>query len=154
MKEIVTLEIIKTHKAQDSIWYVTARKLCLVVDNPVKIWSRTLSSKNCHLTILCLSQHFGTILTIFAKSKYHFDFDNSAIRLQSSINEELCHFPFSLNNFACLSFFFVRTRIEVDGLLMLSVPNLICYILCRLRSIAAHRDNFVRRLSVRPCVCW
>ena len=26
-------------------------------------------------------------------------------------------------------------------------------LLCRLRSIAAHRDHFVRRLSVRPCVC-
>ena len=25
--------------------------------------------------------------------------------------------------------------------------------LYRLRSIAAHRDHFVRRLSVRPCVC-
>ena len=25
--------------------------------------------------------------------------------------------------------------------------------LCRLRSIAAHRDHFVRRLSVRPSVC-
>ena len=25
--------------------------------------------------------------------------------------------------------------------------------LCRLRSIAAHRDHFVRRLSFRPCVC-
>ena len=27
------------------------------------------------------------------------------------------------------------------------------YFLCHLRSIAAHRDHFVRRLSVRPCVC-
>ena len=25
--------------------------------------------------------------------------------------------------------------------------------LCRMRSIAAHKDNFVRCLSVRPCVC-
>ena len=29
------------------------------------------------------------------------------------------------------------------------IPN----ILCRLRSIAAHRDHFVRRLSVCACVC-
>ena len=27
------------------------------------------------------------------------------------------------------------------------------YFLCRLRSIAAHRDHFVRRLSVCACVC-
>ena len=26
-------------------------------------------------------------------------------------------------------------------------------LLCRLQSTAGHRDNFVRRLSVRPCVC-
>ena len=52
----------------------------------------TLSSKNCNLAILCLSHHFGTILTIFAKSKYYFDFDKSAITLQPSENEALCHF--------------------------------------------------------------
>ena len=30
-----------------------------------------------------------------------------------------------------------------------SYPNAVIHFLCRLRSIAAHRDNFVRRLSVR-----
>ena len=53
------------------------------------IWSCTLSYKNCHLTLYA----FNTILTIFAKFKYYFDFDKSAISLQCSKDEELCHFP-------------------------------------------------------------
>ena len=67
-----------THRVQAivSIWYVAARILCLVVDSQVKIWPCTLSYKNCHLTLLCLQHHFDTILTIFAKFKYYFDFDN------------------------------------------------------------------------------
>ena len=96
LKEIlVTLKIIRTHMVQDivSISYVEARKLCLVVDSHAKIWSFTLSYKNCHLTLLCLQHHFGTILTIFAKFRYCFDFDNLARTLQPSRNEELCPFP-------------------------------------------------------------
>ena len=47
-----------------SIWYLVVRKLCLVVDSQVKIWSykyavlQELSS-----TLLCLQHHFGNILT-------------------------------------------------------------------------------------------
>ena len=47
LKELfVILEIIRTHIVQDSvsIWYVGARKLCVVVDSQVKIWT-TLSYK-------------------------------------------------------------------------------------------------------------
>ena len=73
-----------------SIWYLAARKICLLVDSHVKIWSCTLSYKICHLTLLCLQHHFGTILTIFGKFKYYFDFDKLAIILQPSRNEELC----------------------------------------------------------------
>ena len=76
LKELlVTWKMIRTHRVQDivSIWYVAARKLCLVVDSHVKKRSCTLSYKNCHVTLLCLQHHFGTILTIFAKFKYYFD---------------------------------------------------------------------------------
>ena len=85
-------KIIRTHRVQDivSIWYVEARKLCLVVDSQVKIWSCMLSYKNCHLTLLYLQHHFGTILTIFAQFKYYFDFDKLAITLKPLRNEELC----------------------------------------------------------------
>ena len=72
----------------------TARKLCLVVDGQVKIWSCTLSNRIVvKLTLSCLQHHFGTTLTIFAKFKYYFDFDKFAITLQPSRNEELCPFP-------------------------------------------------------------
>ena len=55
------------------------------------------------------------------------------------------------NSFCCYSF-----------ILRLYFPYFICFcvfcflfdsMLCRLRSIATHRDHFVRRLSVRPSVC-
>ena len=61
-------KIIRTHRVQDivSIWYVESRKCCVLVESQVKIWSCTLSYKNCH---------FGTILTIFAKFEYYFDGD-------------------------------------------------------------------------------
>ena len=89
--------MIRTHKIQNtgivSIWYVEARKLCVVVDSKVKNWSCTLSYKHCYLLLLCLQHHFGIILNIFEKFKYYFDFNQSAITLQSSRNEELCHFP-------------------------------------------------------------
>ena len=67
-----------------SIWCMAAWKLCLVVDSQVKIWACTLSYKNCHLTLVCLQHHFGTILTIFAKLKYCCDFYKLAITLQPS----------------------------------------------------------------------
>ena len=34
-----------------------------------------------------------------------------------------------------------------------SFGTCLCHLLCRLGSIATHRDHFVRRLSVRPSVC-
>ena len=42
---------------------------------------------------------FGTILTIFAKSMYYFDFDKSTIALQPRRNEELCHFPILIERY-------------------------------------------------------
>ena len=105
LKELlVTYKIIRTHRVQDfvSIWYVAARKLCFVIDSQVKIWSCTLSYKNCHLIILCLQHHFGTILTIFAKCKYYFDFDKLAMTLQPSRNEELCPFPILIEKYRVL----------------------------------------------------
>ena len=75
-----------------SIFCLEARKLCLVVDIQVKIWSCTLSYKNCHITLLCHQDHYGTILTIFAKFKYEIDFDKLAITLQPTRMEELCPF--------------------------------------------------------------
>ena len=85
-----------------SIWCVVARKLCLVVDSQVKIWCCTLSYKNCHLTLLCLQHNFETILTIFAKFKYFFDFDKLAITLQPSRNEEFCPFPILIEKYRVL----------------------------------------------------
>ena len=69
--------------------------------------------QNFHLTIPCLSLYFGTILTIFAKSKYYFDVDKSSITLQHSRNKELCLFsPSSLNKYR-LHIFVVRNLIHV-----------------------------------------
>ena len=42
---------------------------------------------------LCPQHHFDTILIIFAKFKYYFNFDELAITLQPSRNEELCLLP-------------------------------------------------------------
>ena len=105
LKELsVAFEIIRTHRVQDifSIWYVAARKLCVVVDSKVKNWSCMLSHKNCHLALLCLQHHFGIILTIFEKFKYYFDSDKSAIKHQPSRNEELCHFPIFIEKYHIL----------------------------------------------------
>ena len=107
LKELlVTLKMKKTHRVQDivSIWYVAAQKLCLVVDSHVKKRYCTLSYKNCHLTLLCLQHHFGTILTKFAKFKYYFDFDKLAITLQPSRNEELCPFHILIEKYHVLQF--------------------------------------------------
>ena len=79
MRELlVTFEILRTQRVQDivSIWCVAALKLCVHVGSTVKIWSRTQSYRNYHLTLVCLSHLFGTILvpflTIFARFKYYF----------------------------------------------------------------------------------
>ena len=82
-----------------SIWYVAARTLCLVVDSQGKIWSCTLSYKDCHLTLLCLQHYFGTTLTIFAKVKYYFDLDKLAITLQPSGSEELYPVPILIEKY-------------------------------------------------------
>ena len=112
-----------------SISYVAARKLCLVVDGHVKIWSCTLSYKNFHLTLLCLQHHFGTILTIFGKFRYYFDFDNLAITLQPSRLEELCPFLILIEKYPVLQllwceksqskgiFLFFRTKIGFSSFL-------------------------------------
>ena len=82
-----------------SIWYVAARTLYLVVDGQVKILSPTLPYKNCHLTLLCLQHHFGTVLTMFAMVKYYFDFDKLAITRRPSMNEELCPVPILIEKY-------------------------------------------------------
>ena len=79
-----------------------AQKLCLVEDSQVKIWSCTLSCKNCHLTLLCLRHQFGTILTIIAKFKYYFDFDILELTLQPSRKEELLPFPILIEKYRVL----------------------------------------------------
>ena len=95
--------LIRTYRVQDivSIWCVIAKKRCRV-DIQVKIWSCMLSYKTCHPTLLCLQHHFGTILTIFAKFKYYFDFDKLAIALKPSGNEELCPFPILIEKYRVL----------------------------------------------------
>ena len=52
-----------------NIWCVAARKLCLIVDSQVMIWSCTLSYKSFHQHLYA----FNTILTIFTKFKYELD---------------------------------------------------------------------------------
>ena len=56
---LVTYKMIRTHRVQDivSVWYMAARKLYVVIDRQVKIWSCTMPCKNWHLhfvTRLCL----------------------------------------------------------------------------------------------------
>ena len=53
-------------------------------------------------TLLCLQHHFDTVLTIFAKFKYYFNFDKLAITLQPSRNEELCPFPILIEKYPVL----------------------------------------------------
>ena len=91
-----------------SVRYVAARKLCVIVDRKINNWSCTLSYKKCHLTLLCLPRHFVITLTIFEKLKYYFDFDKSAITLQPSRNEELCHFPILIEKYRVLQLLSVR----------------------------------------------
>ena len=83
-----------------------------------------LSTKDCHLILLCLPHHFGTLLTIFAKLKYYFDFDKAAISLQPSRNDEVCHFPILIEKYR---FFLVRNHKAVEGLSFFPYKNLICY---------------------------
>ena len=64
LKELlVTQKIIRTRRMQDTvnIWCVAARKLCLIVDSQVMIWSCTLSYKNSHHFFYA----FNTILVPF-----------------------------------------------------------------------------------------
>ena len=84
------------------MWYVAARKLCVVIVSHVKIWYCMLSYKNCQLTLLCIQHHFGTIFTIFAKLKYYYDFDKLATTPQPSGNEELCPFPILIEKYPVL----------------------------------------------------
>ena len=58
----VEIEIILFVKCSQ-ILYVTERKLCIVIDSQVKFSFCMLSYKNCHITLVCLQQHVGNILT-------------------------------------------------------------------------------------------
>ena len=111
-----------------SIWCVAARKLCLVVDSYVKVWSCTLSYKNCHLTLLCLQNNLGTILTIFAKFKYYFDFDQFAITSQPFKKwriMSLSHFHRkALRTSASLTWEIAK---QLNVFSCFSFQNLICY---------------------------
>ena len=133
LKELlVTYKIIRTHRVQDivSIWSMAARKLCLVVDSQVKVWSWTLSYKNCHLTLLCLQHHFGTILTIFAKFKYYFDFDHLTITLQSSRNEDLYPFRILIEKYRVLQLLWCeQSQSSWRSFHVFLYQNLICYFL-------------------------
>ena len=131
LKELlVTKKITKTPRVQDivSIWYVAARTLCLVVDSQVKVWSCTLSYKNCHLTLSCLQHDFNTILTIFAKLKYYFDFDKFAMTLQPSRNEELCPFPILIEKCrVCQLLWCGKTQSSCMYFHVFPYQNLICF---------------------------
>ena len=85
-----------------SIRYIAARKLYVVVNSQVKIWSCTLSSKHCHLTLLCLQHHFGTILTNIYEVWVSFDIDTLAITLRPSRHEELCDFAILIEKYSVL----------------------------------------------------
>ena len=64
LKELlVTQKIIKTRREQDTvnIWCVAARKLFLIVDSQVMIWSWYAVLQEFSSTLLCLQHHFGTI---------------------------------------------------------------------------------------------
>ena len=110
LKELlVTQEIIRTHRVQDTvnIWCMAARKLCVIVDKQVMIWSCTLSYISSS-PLLCIQHHFGTTLTIFTKFKYELDFNNFAITLQPSRNKELCPFPILIEKYRVLQFLWCK----------------------------------------------
>ena len=116
-----------------SIWYVAARRLCLVVhiDSQVKTWSYTPSDKNCHLPLLCLQHHFGTILTVFAKFKYYFDFDKLAITLQLSRHEKLCPFPILIEQYLVPQLFWnekISKQLHSEVLSCFPYQNMICFL--------------------------
>ena len=120
LKELfVTLKIIRTRRVQDivSVMYVTNQRLCV----EIKIWSCTLCSKNCHQTIFCLSRHFCTILTIFAKSTYHLVLIRRQLYFNFHEMTNCVTFSFSLKNTAY--FFCVRNLIVVESIFMFSVPK-------------------------------
>ena len=88
--------------------------------------------------LLCLQHHFGTILTIFAKFKYYFDFDILAITLQEMKN----YVPFqsSLNSIAYFSFFGVRNAIAMKIFSCFSLPkfDLLLFYLIERRASATY----------------
>ena len=104
LKELlVTQKIIRTRRVQGvNIWCVAARKLCLIVDSQVMIWSCTLSYKNSHQQFYAFNTILVRFLTIFAKFKYELDFNNFAITLQPSRNKELCPFPILIEKYRVL----------------------------------------------------
>ena len=102
---------------------MTVRKLCLAVDSQVKIWACTLSYKNCHLTLVCFQHNFGTILTIFAKFRYYFDFDKLAKHFNLQEMKNYVPFQSSLKSIAYFSFFCVRNLKAVECLFMFSIPK-------------------------------
>ena len=121
--------MIRTRRVLDivSICYVATQKLCLVVESQVKIhvWFCTLSYNNCYLTLSCLQHHFGTILTIFAKFKY---FDELAITLQPSRNEELCSFPILIEKYPVLQLLWCeKSQSSWRYFYVFPYQNLICF---------------------------
>ena len=131
LKELlVTLDVIRTHMVQGiiSIWYVAARKIVVVVQSQVKIWSWSMSYKHCHPTLLCLPHHFGTILTLFTKFKYYFDFGKSTITLQPPWNEELCHFPILIEKYRVFQLlWWKKSPSSWRSFRVFSLPNLTFY---------------------------
>ena len=122
---LVTQKIIRTRRVQDTvnIWYVAARKVCLIVDSQVMIWSCTLSYKNFH-------QHFYAFNTIFVPFLQYLrslSMNLILITLQQHFNlqdiKNYVPFPSSLKSIAYFSFFGVRNLKAVEGLFMFFLPN-------------------------------
>ena len=108
-----------------NIWCVAARKLCLIVDSQVMIWSCTQEFSS---TLLCLQHHFGTILTIFTKIKYEHDFNNFAITLQPSRNKEWCPFPILIEKYRVLQLLWCEKSQSIwRSFHVFPYQNLICY---------------------------
>ena len=97
------------------VWYVAARKRCVVIDGKVTNWSCMLSFKNNHLTFLCLPHHLWSfwqysrswsIILILINQQWHFN-------LQEMKN--CVTFLSSLKNIASFSFVGVRNLKAVEG---------------------------------------
>ena len=79
---------------------------------------------------LYLQHHFGTILTIFAKFRYDFDFDKLAISLKPSRNEELCPFPILIEKHLLLQLLLCdkpQSSLRYFHVLRTVYQNLICF---------------------------